>query len=945
MRLLARSAPPLPGATTADDVLQLGNSTMPTKAEKLLGTSSQLGRKRSRRKAQARPESPFDRSRKDEQKSLGTFQQTYNQRQGTMHDDEGLKTWPYTKPTQPKSHSYRDRLSGLLSHKGSSAASSRKSVRHESSSSTLRSYYDAAHQPLTISQQTSASAVRDMALRKGSPTVVDANRDSHSFRRPLKSALKKETSSITSNSFVDQQDRKKPKRLDLANLFPRPSATHRHMLSPSKITRSPSTMTNDSDYFSPNDSYTNGSRYDISKLTKTPSINSTSTTREKVFEKDIFDNTKRNVRRPPKGIQNWFDGFEISSDEEEKSISSVHELPAALPSTYSPWPAMNGLETSQDGRTTVSKGALRPRRPSEDSRMTVTTESHSSSRAPSRRKGESRLATSRLQDESVLSLSSEEDEDDGYVTEKPDTRQSLGVESDISAHDFVLQHAESVDVLRPTVPPRQLQHKKDTTHARPVVTSTAKDEQVSNGRSLRTPSQSTSTTDHAETASRKIQGILEYYSSPRSESHASQQSNRSSAYVENLDAHQTESSRLMAVTDEEMALLDMMRRKRAAMTQTSFAEGYKLALQDEEEERAIRRRSSHQAALKLLKKKDEDTRKRNNRISTDVRPEDLDNLQRLSDMKREGIDRAMKLERFLASEAPLEDIFPSPPTRESITSSRLSGELLTSKVYNPHSESQLSRRKSYRGSLVYQPRVDSNSDGVTSDGFMDKFLASSSSSGSALQTPKRPTTSVSERRKSRPSSRIETSYGDVPPIPERSASQHAYIENINRQPHARRLELQVIADQLFSPAPEDDFNASQTASTTGTRSLMTSPVPLDDLASFSATSRNSPLTPTFPILSASAVKVVGSDGSATPRFVYTAPERESSKLPRPVSMKSKAGSNRRKPPAIQTTTPAGGINRLSSVSSINSAGEDVRAAWVELGGGNDTYAPRRTRAR
>lgn len=40
-------------------------------------------------------------------------------------------------------------------------------TRHAESSSTLRSYYDSKKSPLSISQQTSASSARDMALRKG----------------------------------------------------------------------------------------------------------------------------------------------------------------------------------------------------------------------------------------------------------------------------------------------------------------------------------------------------------------------------------------------------------------------------------------------------------------------------------------------------------------------------------------------------------------------------------------------------------------------------------------------------------------------------------------------------------------------------------------------------------------------------------------------------------
>ncbi len=105
-----------------------------------------------------------------------------------------------------------------------SASSITGSLRNEDSSSTLKSYYDPLKSPLAISQQTSASSARDLALRKGySPAM---------HRSPL---LQVQTPSGSYESqYTDEkvqgreQDapfdtglKKKHSKLDLSRLFGR----------------------------------------------------------------------------------------------------------------------------------------------------------------------------------------------------------------------------------------------------------------------------------------------------------------------------------------------------------------------------------------------------------------------------------------------------------------------------------------------------------------------------------------------------------------------------------------------------------------------------------------------------------------------------------------------------------------------------------------------------
>ena len=118
-------------------------------------------------------------------------------------------------------------LLGRLDYKddaATDASSASRRMRREDSSSTLKSYYDRQKSPLAISQQTSESSARDLALRKGYPPVV----------LPLsRSPLLQVESSVDSfqEQFVDglhngggssrdKEMRKKPARLDLSMLFP-----------------------------------------------------------------------------------------------------------------------------------------------------------------------------------------------------------------------------------------------------------------------------------------------------------------------------------------------------------------------------------------------------------------------------------------------------------------------------------------------------------------------------------------------------------------------------------------------------------------------------------------------------------------------------------------------------------------------------------------------------
>ena len=99
-------------------------------------------------------------------------------------------------------------------------------LRNEGSSSTLRSYYDRQKSPLSISQQTSNSSARDLALRKGYPPIIQ--------RSPLLQVesvdpfgqqfagrqIRVDDKDPNAGALSERNSRKKPARLDLSMLFP-----------------------------------------------------------------------------------------------------------------------------------------------------------------------------------------------------------------------------------------------------------------------------------------------------------------------------------------------------------------------------------------------------------------------------------------------------------------------------------------------------------------------------------------------------------------------------------------------------------------------------------------------------------------------------------------------------------------------------------------------------
>ncbi|EMC97830.1 hypothetical protein BAUCODRAFT_405328 [Baudoinia panamericana UAMH 10762] len=882
-------------------------------------------------------------------------------------------------------------------------------------------FYDPSKEPYYVSQQTSASAVRDMGLRKGSPIAFhhDTNSDTTLVKKPLKSALKKRKSEARKQPDTSGLSRTNSsgRKLDLSQMFSHPRAQSRSLFSPYGSVYSPSADVNAPSYFTPETVQLKrpgpDGRFENPKTTNLSPVQPINTSRIKIFEPDIFDSAKTNVRRPPKGIQNWFDGFDISSEEDEADPGNdLHEVdPHDLAADYNrpalidPWskaakeqpnPYHKGSQDALEDRAR----AIEPAKERLQERLRVTDErkgsvaSHVSSDHTSRRRGgESRLAMSELGSQSVLSLSDSGDDVEDGVDLAND------VEDDLADADFDL-----------SVPPEKLvepAQKVKTQRSKP------RDSAPRHSASTQLTSQTSGSIPIKLTDDGSLPDIPTLPNSKRttniSYNHPTQQALRkltgqgSQASVglnnqrapktptqeyqetvgetvvsgETVSPAPTEASRIMAVTEEEMILLEMMRRKRAAMQKNSFTEGYQLALKREQEQLAKRRESAQQTAMKILRAKEDRQKCRRGSktaesgAANDVKPE----LRRYSQLRKEDVDRALKVERFLASaETPTISEFPEPPceTRSmhglGFKPLQNAFEVLSPSTYNAKpgkSAEDLPPSPSHESS----PALDSHE---LEDHHLRvrQFLAlSGTSDGLSSIAPtatKTPLASFHRNMGASPTSALEEN--TIPDVPERSPHRMSRLYELGRKDRKGVLSERSPSYGSDSVSPHERKQdrptpPSREASKDGQPPYYLSPnfdfAPLDFSATqLSAspsisTSRASPLTPTFatapPSDKPTTDGAYSSDASLRGRTVTPDTDLASLSTQGPVagttaSSKKQSGKARKAQPRLESIVSSGVDARgsiASSIASITSAGADVLAAWAELGGKSETLPSKR----
>ena len=177
------------------------------------------------------------------------------------------------------------------------------------SSSTLRSYYDPAKSPLYISQQTSASSARDMALRKGQPQIISPQRHDISSGTTVVSGMDDEYD-------LKRDSIGKALHMDLSTLFPKPSISNHMLLSPNSVVRSPSVLSVASSNRQSTQSRPKWFSWERKKSKESLSSEFAGQTLASVDE-GIQLSAKKTTRNAKRASQTWFEGLE---DEENESI-------------------------------------------------------------------------------------------------------------------------------------------------------------------------------------------------------------------------------------------------------------------------------------------------------------------------------------------------------------------------------------------------------------------------------------------------------------------------------------------------------------------------------------------------------------------------------------------------------------------------------------------------
>ncbi|PSN61069.1 hypothetical protein BS50DRAFT_164385 [Corynespora cassiicola Philippines] len=572
-----------------------------SKAERLLGTAG-LPFRPSSRQASLPPPSPGYMTITVSEASFGS--EPDDKASSTVVEDTNL--YPTKRPSMI--HRASSNILGYAysadGRRGSNGSSSSRKLHPANSNSTMRSHYDAEGSPLYISQQTSNSAVRDGALRKGKPQITSV----HGYDSHVPSPL----AYGTADEAKKQNRKSKPPRLDLSKLFPKPKPAAGPeyagaLLSPNKLVDSPTAMSIASDYFPrPMTREPTPTPKGQAKLTKRQQLPTSQVPRPtspiRLHKRDMYDNAKINVRRPPQGIQHWFDAIDDESDGQSEEERTPLHAPRPIHPRRPPLAplrksslgrllqedmAPHTMQYSYAAESKSSKKEHNIHRRFSGAHMESPSQTSTQSQVSlvSNKTKESAFSRSNLQDSSVLSFSSSEDEDDDHTPEagKFPVRDSLDISED---HGEIITGQAQAFELRPRNARRPSEGKisllSTSTNAATIEV-------------MYTPEPFAPTQFPRSYSSSKRSSHVRHPSVILENEHARPHTstNRPKSPSTSMRSARTSTSeprirseqhKLMAVTAEEEALLEMMRRKRAAMAKQNSSEGHHSAFLHETHE-------------------------------------------------------------------------------------------------------------------------------------------------------------------------------------------------------------------------------------------------------------------------------------------------------------------------------------------------------------------------
>ncbi|KAI4196201.1 MAG: hypothetical protein LQ346_003279, partial [Caloplaca aetnensis] len=456
------------------------------------------------------------------------------------------------------------------------------------SSSTLRSYYDPAMSPLSISQQTSASSARDMALRKGQPSIAS----------PLSQDVSNQISpNIEDEGRTDTNHAPggRPAQLDIPARFPKAQISSLPATSPCEAARSPSQLSHSSSQHSASSGRPNWWKRKKAKESK--SKNGKSAPEDARLDQfDLgLDKLKTNIRKPKAGNRHWFDGVDddhvqdgqhgpSDADEVHRSFwnKRLDELRPERDDQPAGKPEQRSLNEPALDEKRVSKNAIDTRPGTlHDIRCSLLPDSPQPIKSPTARSRSSITTNAKadLLNQSFLELSSSSDEE----TEDPCVldyslqphRMRDRVYQDAINDDAPVSNTDRFRQAKPkpvsSTSPRRSKRGSEVIPPVPKIPERPQLQQ-------RVSSIKWRESQGLQSSTMATRAIHDSTSSSAAASITSQSSSFKQAGIESQLNRAAHGSKLMTVTVEEGELLEAMRQTRASIRQDAFSEGYTRAI-------------------------------------------------------------------------------------------------------------------------------------------------------------------------------------------------------------------------------------------------------------------------------------------------------------------------------------------------------------------------------
>lgn len=432
------------------------------------------------------------------------------------------------------------------------------------SSSTLRSYYDPAKSPLYISQQTSASSARDMALRKGQPQIISPKRHDISSGTTVVSGMDDEYD-------LKRDSIGKSLNMDLSTLFPKPSISNHMLLSPSNVVRSPSVLSVASSNQQSTQSRPRWFSWERKKSKESISSEFAGQTLASVDE-SIQLSAKKPKKNAKRASQTWFEGLE---DEENASIDILQDHLSNYRSEkyhrsslqvghdpYSSDQSHKWGQSHQNPKTHLDSAFAR--RDRSHSRRSRTSSNGSQKSVRWEKDDRIKVFKDNLQNHSFLILTSSDDEIEENCPNGARYRRHrirASIEKLDNGDDVIVCSAERVKQIKPrpvvNIPHRKTPRFKEPELIPPVplipLVRPAPSPRVSSMKWREETTAISPSIDLMISPAHSRQGSVASHS-------ASQVSSSGS-----LEKTTVRGSKMMAVTDDEEKLLEGMRRKRASL--------------------------------------------------------------------------------------------------------------------------------------------------------------------------------------------------------------------------------------------------------------------------------------------------------------------------------------------------------------------------------------------